>query len=180
MKSKCSYIAITVVALVPIACTKSLHEADFAQAKPVEVWGGVKNGFQDGSIYFSGQPTAEAFRAAQADGIQVVVNLRSDREMKSLEFDEPSLIEELGMKYVALPVTPATFAPADADELKEILLSTTGPILIHCASSNRVGAIWAMYLHRHRGVGVDDAIDLGRKAGMRSEVLVETIRATAD
>ncbi len=100
--------------------------------------------------------------------------------MATLDFDEAALVRELGMEYVAIPVTPATFGPSDADDLKEVLSRTTGPVLLHCGSSNRVGAVWAMYLHRHRGVGLDEAIELGRKAGMRSEVLVETIRRFAN
>ena len=171
---------ITIIAIALSGCSRSLHEASFTTAKPVTDWGGVKNLSHDGAVFFGGQPTADAFGTAQKMGVKVVVNLRSDQETAAMDFDEAELVERLGMKYVAIPITPKTFGPADTDALKEVFRKTSGPVLIHCASSNRVGALWAMYLHRHRGVARDDAIALGRKAGLRSEGLVETIRETAD
>ncbi len=171
---------IAIIAIALSGCSRSLHEASFTAATPVTDWGGVKNLSHDGGVYFGGQPTADAFGTAQEMGVRVVVNLRSDPEIAAMDFDEAALVEQLGMKYVAIPITSETFAPADADDLKEVLRKTSGPVLIHCASSNRVGALWAMYLHRHRGVALDQAIALGRKAGLRSEGLVETIRETAD
>ncbi len=176
---KSRFVAIAAAALALPGCARSLHETSFASAKPVADWGGVKNLSQDDRVFFGGQPTADAFGTAQKKGIKIVVNLRSDREMKVLDFDEAALVQRLGMEYVAIPVTANTFGPADADDLKEVVSRTSGPVLIHCASSNRVGALWAMYLHRHRGVAVNDAIEFGHKAGLRSEVLVETIRDSA-
>lgn len=177
-RSRLVLAAITAVALP--GCTRSLYEASFAPAMAVAGWDGVKNLTHDGGVYFGGQPTADAFRTAQQRGIKVVVNLRSDQEMMALDFDEPALVRALGMEYVAIPITPDTFSTEDADRLKDELGKTQGPVLIHCASSNRVGALWAMYLRRHRGVAENDAIELGRRAGLRSEALIETIKQVED
>ena len=161
-------------------CMKSLHQAPMGTAEPVTNWAGLERLFRDGGIFFGGQPTAEALEAAPARGIKVVVNMRSEPEVQALGFDEAALVRELGMEYVAIPVTPATFGPDDADRLSEVLSKTDGPVLLHCGSSNRVGAVWALYLHRHRGLAVEEAIGLGRKAGLRSEGLVETTREFAE
>ena len=174
--SRCCFILAAITAFALPGCTRSLHKASFAPAMAVASWDGVKNLSQDGGVFFGGQPTADAFHTAQKRGIKVIINLRSHSEMKALDFDEPALVQALGMDYVAIPITPDTFSTEDADRLKDELLETTGPVLIHCASSNRVGALWAMYLRRHRGVPVDDAIELGRRAGLRSEALIKTIR----
>ncbi len=173
-------VPITIIAIALSGCSRSLHEASFTTATPVADWGGVKNLSHDSGVYFGGQPTADAFGTAQKMGVKVVDKLRSDPEIAAMDFDEAALVEQLGMKYVAIPITSETFGPADTDALKEVLSGTSGPVLIHCGSSNRVGALWAMYLHRHRGVALDDAIALGRKAGLRSDGLVETIRKTAN
>lgn len=162
--------------LITVACTRSLQRAPVESAGVVTDWVGLERLFRDGDIFFGGQPTAEALAAAPQRGIKVVVNMRSAQEVRALDFDEAALVRELGMEYVALPVTPATFGPDDADRLSEVLGKTSGPVLLHCGSSNRVGAVWALYLHRHRGLAVEEAIELGRKAGLRSEALVETIR----
>jgi len=173
-------VPFAIVALALSGCAQSLHESSFATAKQVAEWDGVKHLSQDGGVFFGGQPTVDALRTAHENGIKIVVNLRSNQEVAALEFDEPALVRQLGMEYVAIPVTPDTFGPTDADELRKVLRTTSGPILIHCASSNRVGALWAMYLNRHRGVAVDEAIMLGRKAGLGSKKLVETIRESSN
>ncbi len=178
--SMAKFVPIAVIAIALSGCSRSLHQASFTTATPVADWSGVANLSHDGDIYFGGQPTADAFGTAQKMGVKVVVNLRSDREIAAMDFDEAALVEQLGMKYVAIPITMKSFGSSDTDALKEVLKNTSGPVLIHCGSSNRVGALWAMYVHRHRGVALDDAIALGRKAGLQSEGLVETIRQTAN
>jgi len=156
-----------------------MHRASFGPAQPVADWSGVKNLSHSGDMYFAGQPTVEGLDAAKERGVKVVVNLRSEREMKALEFDEAAQMKRLGMEYVNIPITPDTFGPEDADRLKNVLAKTSGPVLLHCGSSDRVGAVWAMYLNRHRGVALDEAIDQGRKAGMRSDRLVEIVKKSA-
>lgn len=166
--------------MAPLAgCRTTLDKAPVEPAQPVTDWSGVEKLFQAGEVYFGGQPTAEALEVAPKRGIKVVVNLRSAPEMKALGFDEAAIVRRLGMEYVAIPVTPDTFSPADADRLSDVLRETTGPILIHCASSNRVGAVWALYLHRHRGFSLDTAIEHGKRAGLRSDGLVEIIRGAS-
>ena len=157
-------------------CSASLHRAELGQASPVTDWDGLSTLFRSGKVYFGGQPTADALRAAPERGIKVVVNLRSTPEVEALEFDEPALVAQLGMQYASIPVSLATFGPSDADHLRTLLSETPGPVLIHCASSNRVGAVWALYLHRHRDVPLGDAIEHGRSAGLRSETLVEAVK----
>lgn len=160
------------------ACTSSLHHAPFGYAEPVADWEGIRNIARDGNVYFAGQPTEEALGEAAERDIKIVVNLRGDREMaSSVDFDESSLVENLGMDYVSIPVMDVSLA--DADRLRDVLNGTPGPVLIHCGSANRVGALWALYLHRHRGVGLDAAIDRGRKAGMRNPALIEKVRTIA-
>ena len=169
-----------VVFLAPSGCARSLHSSPVGPAQPVTDWVGLDRLFQDGGVYFGGQPTAEALRAAPERGVKMVVNLRSEPEVAALDFDEAALVRELGMEYVALPVTPSTLGPQHADGLKDVLSRTTGPILIHCGSSNRVGAVWALYLHHHRSLPLDEALNLGRRAGLKSEKLVAIIKASAN
>jgi uncharacterized protein (TIGR01244 family) len=161
------------------ACTTPQLRVDVSPAQSISDWPGLPKLSRSGDIYFGGQPTREAVEAAPQRGVKTVINLRSDKEVGALGYDEPALVRQLGMKYVAIPVTPSTFGIDQADRLKEVLTQISGPVLIHCASSNRVGAVWALYLNRHRGVPLDEAIELGRKAGMSSDMLVELIRKNA-
>ena len=137
-------------------------------------------------MFFGGQPTAEALRAAPGHGVSTVVNLRTAREMtEQVGFDEPALVERLGLEYIHLPVTRATFSARSADELAGILTRLqagqaaaggNAGVLIHCASSNRVGALWALYLARHHDLPLEDAIERGRRAGLRSAAAARMVR----
>jgi len=173
-RTSCILLGATGILLL-CACTSSLHEAPVGPAQAVTDWIGLEKLTRAGRIFFGGQPTSEALRIAQKRGITVVVNLRSDRETQALGFDEEALVRTLGIEYVTIPITPKTFGTDHADRLKAVLGRTRGPILIHCGSSNRVGAVWALYLNRHRGIALEDAVELGRRAGLRSDVFVEII-----
>lgn len=158
----------------------TLDKAPVGMAEPVADLQGFNNIFRDGDIYFAGQPNQDALRDSAARGVKVVVNIRADAEMSgAVDFDELALVEKLNMRYVHIPVTPATLSIADADRLHDVLSSTTAPLLVHCGSSNRVGGLWALYLHRHRGLDLDEALKRGRQAGLRSESITEAVKRAA-
>ena len=152
-----------------------------AGAVRLDGWDTVNNLFQDGRMYFGGQPDQASFaRMASEAGVKTVVNIRLPGEMSRIGFDEQALVESLGMKYVTIPVSPDSFSADDVSQFADVLSSTEEPVLLHCASSNRVGGMWAAYLALHQGVEVDDAIELGRSAGLRSESMVSAARRVAD
>ena len=172
-------VAALALLAVP-ACTRSLHDGPVGYAQTVTDWDGFTNLFRDGKLYFAGQPDADALGTAPDRGVKAVVNLRTPDEMTHrVGFDEEALVRELGMEYVSLPVTSASFSVSDADRLKELLSRTPGPVLIHCAGSNRVGALWALYLHRHRGFELDEAIKRGKRAGLRSASMIDAVTRIA-
>jgi uncharacterized protein (TIGR01244 family) len=72
------------------------------------------------------------------------------------------------MSYIALPVEGAggvTYANATA--LDKLLAGVEGPVLIHCASGNRAGALLAL---RNKLAGADNetALALGIASGLTS------------
>lgn len=161
-------------------CSKPLSRAEIGHAQPVSDLPGVNNLSRDGSFYFAAQPSRETLEAAAGQGVRVVVNLRTADEMQiGVGFDEPATARALGIRYVEIPIAPNTFSAQDADQLHRVLETTSDPVLIHCGTSNRVGALWALYLARHRGVTIEEAIERGRRAGLRSDALAETVRREA-
>jgi protein tyrosine phosphatase (PTP) superfamily phosphohydrolase (DUF442 family) len=56
--------------------------------------------------------------------------------------------------------------------------ATDGPVLLHCASSNRVGAVWAV-LQARGGMPVEDAMKEGARVGLTSPALAEAARRVA-
>ncbi len=181
MANRIRLLGFAVLAFTALpACASPLHDAPISYATPVNDWGGFNNLFRDGKVYFAGQPTADALRRAPDHGIKVVVNLRTEEEMRSrVGFNEKSLVQGLGIEYVSIPVTPKTFGLADADRLKQVLSTTPGPVLIHCGSSNRVGGLWALYLYRYRDFNLNDAIDRGQRAGATKESVIQMVKRVA-
>jgi len=120
-------------------------------------------------IATAGQPTDEALADVKKAGFKAVLNLRTEQE-GSLE--EKPKVEALGMEYYNIPIGRDGFSPAILEQFKEILAdSDNRPLLIHCASSNRVGALW--YIHQVLDAGEDEVAALAeaKKAGLKSESL---------
>jgi hypothetical protein len=51
-------------------------------------------------------------------------------------------------------------------------------VLLHCASSNRVGGVLAVMAHR-KGKPLDDAIAEGQQAGLKSPAMIDAVRRVA-
>lgn len=117
-------------------------------------------------ITAAGQPSAAALEAAAKSGYKSVIDLRALTEDRG--FDEKGTVEGLGMNYVSLPVDgAASVSYANAGELDKLLAELPKPILVHCASGNRVGALLAL---RAKADGADNAaaLELGVANGLGS------------
>lgn len=119
----------------------------------------------DGPEYVStGQPDEQILAKAGAAGYAAVIDLRTESEERG--FDEAAAVEALEMRYYRLPVAGAedvTFE--NAGRLDEILAGIDGPVLLHCASGNRVGALFALRASM-AGASDEEALEVGKAAGL--------------
>jgi uncharacterized protein (TIGR01244 family) len=101
-------------------------------------------------LFIGGQPTQKALRDLKAQGVTTVINLRMPQEMERIGFDEKKLIEELGMKYVHIPMRGGTgemaYTPATLARFSEALEAADGKVLLHCTIAWRASHIWAAHL----------------------------------
>lgn len=115
----------------------------------------------------AGQPSAQQLRDAAANGVTTVIDLRRPDEDRG--YDEAAQAEQLGLRYVRLPIAGAgDITEANARTLDRLLKQDSGKTLLHCASSNRAGALLSLIDARINGASVDNALKLGRDAGMTS------------
>lgn len=124
------------------------------------------------NIYSSAQPTQESFKGIAETGIEVVVNLRPHSE---LDWNEQVLVESLGMTYINLPIAGAAdITNEKAQSLESLLAELEGKqVLVHCSSSNRVGALSALSAYKKNGGDINASVDEGKKWGLtRLESLV--------
>lgn len=116
------------------------------------------------NVISGGQPTRKQLAALQRAGIRDVISLRRKSE---LDWDEAKVVESLGMHYHSIPVAGAAgITQKNADALESLLKSLHGqPVLVHCASGNRVGALRALYV-AEKGESTDKAIAEGKRWGL--------------
>ncbi|HEU4391075.1 MAG TPA: protein tyrosine phosphatase family protein [Blastocatellia bacterium] len=119
----------------------------------------------------SGQPTDTAFAKLAAAGFRSVLNLRTASEGVDLEH-ERQLAEKAGLRYISIPVVGSDPKPEQADQfLKAVKDNANQPMLIHCASANRVGGFWMIHRILDQGWPEDKALEEATKIGLRSDVL---------
>ena len=117
----------------------------------------------------AGQPSVEGLRALEGLGFRTVINLRTEKEPGVAE--EKRIVEEAGLRYVHVPVSVSSFSAADVDRVAKVLDDpTSGPVLLHCASANRVGAVWTV-LQVRKGKSHPEAEAEGRTIGLGGAML---------
>ena len=116
-----------------------------------------------GGITSAGQPDEAAFRVFSKNGYAAVIDMRTPGENRGL--DEPAAIAGLGMEYVAFPIDKGDITLEKARELDELLASYDEPVLVHCASANRVGALLALREFLASG-DPEKALQTGKDGGM--------------
>lgn len=123
----------------------------------------------------AGQPTPEALGRLRSLGFRTVINLRTESEPGVQA--EAELLRAAGINYVSVPVTPETLGASQVDAVRRVLDDpASGPVLLHCGSSNRVGAVWALLQARAKGLNAEQAIEEGRRAGLSSAGMVDAVK----
>ncbi|WP_078085872.1 fused DSP-PTPase phosphatase/NAD kinase-like protein [Microbulbifer mangrovi] len=101
----------------------------------------------------------------KSKGFRTIIDLRTPEEGTE---EERVAVEAAGMTYFNLPIDKGVPSDAQIARLGEILADGgAAPLLLHCGSGNRAGAVWAIYRARN-GIPLEIAIEEGRTAGMRA------------
>lgn len=113
-----------------------------------------------------GQPDQKTLEEFDAAGYAAVIDLRGPEEERGLP-DERAAVEGLGMSYIPLPILGAAdISYENANELDRLLAQFDKPVLVHCGSGNRAGALLALRA-KLNGADNDTAIEAGRDTGLK-------------
>jgi uncharacterized protein (TIGR01244 family) len=124
----------------------------------------------------AGQPSAEALAQLKEYGFRTVINLRTAEEGAELEGEK---LRAMGLAYLWVPITAASFSLKDVQAVGRVLSDpAAGPVLLHCASSNRVGGVLAV-LAAQKGAGLAEAVEQGKAAGLKSAEMIDAVRRVA-
>ena len=167
------------VALVPMGCAstaKSEHHGAITtdQLEPYECGTITRLNTYQG-VFLASQPAASDFEQAKMGGVKTVVNMRHASEQA--DFDEASFVNNLGLAYE----NPAwnggdELTDSMIDRNLDILRNAERPMLVHCSSSNRVGAIWYAYRALDGGLNDADALAEAKVVGLKSPNYEQIVR----
>lgn len=155
-------LTVAAVVLFPSATSSAQSEPEMATTIDIPNARWVEN-----RLLLGGQPTEAQLTQAAELGFKQIINMRGVGEEGSMA-NEAELVAELGMSYSAIPIASGEdFSLENATLLAELLRSDEKAI-IHCASGNRVGILFALKGYKLDGMDRDAAIKLGERYGMRS------------
>lgn len=114
-----------------------------------------------GRVVIAGQPTLEDLTSLKGRGIERVFNVRTAEEMtpSELGFDEAKTLTTLGIDYDLEPIGGSLgFRPQALEAFKQMLDSSSGTVLLHCASGARASMLYAAYEVKYLGKSPDQAL----------------------
>lgn len=117
--------------------------------------------------FTSGQPAKNDLIKLKDQGVTAVINLLTDADMGN--DDEANWAQELNLDYYRVPVAGgADLTRENVAELDRLIARTENQTtLIHCSSSNRVGAMMALRAAWHQGASTEEALTVGREYGLK-------------
>ena len=109
--------------------------------------------------------SAEGYRALADAGFRTFVDLRGDSEVKP---ETQAAAESAGLAYERIPIAgDADIDLGSARRLHALLEDPARlPVVVACASGNRVGALMAVEAFWLRGEKPEPALELGKSAGL--------------
>lgn len=116
------------------------------------------------NVTTGGQPDAASLESLAESGYTTVIDLRRPEEDRGI--DESAAVEGLGMSYVSIPVDGANGVTYEnAELLNQVLGQAEGPVLIHCGSGNRAGALLSLR-EKLNGADNETALAVGRAGSL--------------
>lgn len=148
---------------LPYTLDDTLSEAPFGGAVSPDI---VNYSRAAPYVGIAGRLNGNGVAEAKELGFKLLIDLRRPEEDGVSE--EVAAAQELGIAYVNVPLAKDQSAWDQVTEVERLLENQDNyPILLHCGSANRAGAVWALYRHR-QGVPALIAIEEGLAVGLKS------------
>jgi|GEM_PF-961410 len=172
----------------PVVKSDSSQPLETLTQRPAqESLGDIANGkWVTSQLAVGGQPSQADVQLLRDAGVELVINLRRPSEMS---FDERAYLTEMGIRYAEFPIggvsdfyqeipaqpelgLPAGSVLEQIDALLKAFLvddhASAEPlrVLVHCASGNRVGAVFALMAYELDQMSIDAALEQGRAHGL--------------
>ncbi|MFH0342520.1 MAG: beta-lactamase hydrolase domain-containing protein [Chromatiales bacterium] len=113
------------------------------------------------------QPTEEELEHFLKDGFKGVVNVREPGEPAQVLSPEAEgvKVEGLGMEYLHFPVSVKSLTDDRVDDFCSQLTALPRPILVHCGTGMRAGALCMMALGIEERMSGEEALNKAKAMG---------------
>lgn len=115
------------------------------------------------------QPSENELQQLKEQGFRTVVNLRAEGEEEQplSPEDEGTIVRNLGLEYLHIPVAMKEIHPEQVDQFRAELARLPKPMYAHCKGGKRAGAFAMMHLACEQGMSgeatIQRAMDMGFK-----------------
>jgi uncharacterized protein (TIGR01244 family) len=153
--------------LVAAAALVTLTGAAGAQVRKTEMEGINSFSRVDATVGCGGATQPAAMATLKKGGFVSVINLRLATEQGAEIDASRAAAAAAGLKYIHLPFDVASPDPKLVDNFLAAVSDTANqPVYIHCASANRVGAVWMIKRALKDGWDVDKAREEAEAIGL--------------
>jgi uncharacterized protein (TIGR01244 family) len=124
------------------------------------------------TVACGGATTPAAYPALKSEGFAAVINLRLPTEPGADIEGARTAAEAAGLKYIHIPMDGRNLQPQVLDTfLAAVKDPANSPVYIHCATANRVGAVWLVKRVLVDGWDIEKATAEAEKIGLKSPQL---------
>lgn len=147
--------------------TRDAYEQQISSRLESATCGSIQNIHGHDGILLAGQPSEADLAVAESMGVRTIITLRKEGEVR--DYDEAAAVEALGMEFIALPFNGTEELTDEVfDRSRELLSNAERPMMMHCGSANRVGAVWLPWRVLDEGWDLPVALEEAKTVGLRS------------
>ena len=122
------------------------------------------------TIATGGQPSPHDIEGLARAGYRTILDLREPAEHRG--FDEPGAVAGAGLRYINVAVGNHAHDDRLFEDIRALLRdSALAPILVHCATGNRVGFALLPWMVLDQHMSLDAAMEEATRMGLRSMAL---------
>jgi len=116
------------------------------------------------NITVMGQVTKDELKQAANEGFKSVLNLRASGEEGFMP-DEEKQAEAAGLTYVNIPVKKEEISDELTSQVLKEIDGLPKPVLVHCASGMRAGAMACMHMATREDMTADEGMTKAQAIG---------------
>ena len=155
-------------------CIALLVAVSVAAQQKIERPGIVNYTKVDAVVACGGATDTAALVGLKNDGFKAVINLRQATETGANIEENAARAKALGLAYIHIPMSAQSPDGKAVDDFLAAIGNTANqPVFIHCASAQRVGAVWLAKRVLQDGWPVEKATEEARAIGLRAGTPLE-------